>query len=349
MRPSAPDDLSTWLTDHLVPIWAERAIQPNLPGYVEYFNADGSATSRPDKTTLVTARLTYTFSHAHVLKPSDTTLHAAKHGLSFLLERCRSHDGSFRHSVQPDGTPIDARSDLYDLAFVLFALGWYFHATGERYVLDVADELMSFIERELTHPLGGFMEDTLGSMPRRQNPHMHLLEACHGLAEATSDPRWLKRADELVTLMTTRLYDSETGSLGEFFTNDLSPASGISGLRREPGHQFEWTWLLYHHARLTGDARARATADKMFAFGSRNGLAGSSLPAPIIDAVDRTGDIREPTKLLWPQTEYVKALGARVEFLNDKTALQQMNQHVALIFKLYLNSQTGFWVNQLDP
>jgi mannose/cellobiose epimerase-like protein (N-acyl-D-glucosamine 2-epimerase family) len=32
---------------------------------------------------------------------------------------------------------LDASSDLYDLAFVLFALGWYFRATGGRYVPDV--------------------------------------------------------------------------------------------------------------------------------------------------------------------------------------------------------------------
>ena len=86
----------------------------------------------------------------------------------------------------------------------------------------------------------------------------------------------------------------------------------------------------------------------MFKFGSQNGLGNSPLPAPIVDAVDRTGDIREPTKLLWPQTEYIKALCARVEFLHDKPALQQINEHVALIFKMYLNSQTGFWINQLD-
>ena len=348
MLPPAPDDLSTWLTNHLVPIWAERSIELNQPGYVEYFNVDGSVPTRLGKTTLVTARLIYTFSHAHVLQPSEVTLRAAQHGLSFLLDRCRSSNGTFRHSVQPDGTAIDERSDLYDLAFVLFALGWYFRATRERHVLDVADELMSFIERELTHPLGGFKEDTLGTMPRRQNPHMHLLEACHGLAEATSNPQWLKRADNLVGLMITRLYDSETGSLGEFFANDLSPVPGISGLRREPGHQFEWAWLLYHHSRLTGGSRVCATADKMFKFGSQNGFVNSPLPAPIVDAVDRTSDVREPTKLLWPQTEYIKALCARVEFLHDKAALQQMNEHVALIFKMYLNSQTGFWINQLD-
>ena len=33
------------------------------------------------------------------------------------------------------------------------------------------------VERALAHPEGGFAEDTLGTLPRRQNPHMHLLEA----------------------------------------------------------------------------------------------------------------------------------------------------------------------------
>ena len=102
---------------------------------------------------------------------------------------------------------IDARSDLYDLAFVLFALGWYFRATGERHVIGIADELMSFIESEMTHPLGGFMEDTLGAMPRRQNPHMHLLEACLALYETTGEARFSAAARDLLDLFARRLFD----------------------------------------------------------------------------------------------------------------------------------------------
>ena len=347
MVSNTPHDLSSWLTRGLIPLWAARVIRPGEPGYVEYFNADGTPSPRRGKTTLVTARLVYVFSHADRLHPTEQALGAARHGSDFLLNVCRGSDGRFRHSLHADGTAIDDRSDLYDLAFVLFALGWYYRATGEPHVLDIADALMGFIETELSHRAGGFMEDTVGSLPRRQNPHMHLLEACHALAEVSPDPRWLKRADNLVQLLRTHFYDLSTGSLGEFFDDDLSPSKGEAGKRREPGHQFEWVWLLLHHGRLTGDVSMRAIANNLFAFGSRHGFA-DPLPALAIDAVDPNGCPLESTKLLWPQTEYIKALIARSELLNDGRADHLLDSHLALIFERYLDPDTGFWVNQLD-
>src|SRR5260370_15710217 len=94
----------------------------------------------------------------------------------------------------------------------------------------------------MSYPCGGFREDPRGTMPRRQNPHMHLLEACLALAEATSDRRWIERAAALASLMRDRFFDRQTGSLIEFLSDDLRP-DAKRGVGREPGHQFERIWL----------------------------------------------------------------------------------------------------------
>src|SRR5216683_2363831 len=103
MVSNTPHDLSSWLTRGLIPLWAARIIRPGEPGYVEYFSADGTPSSRPGKTTLVTARLVYAFSHAYCLDPTEQALGAARHGLHFLMNFCRDSDGGFRHSVHADG------------------------------------------------------------------------------------------------------------------------------------------------------------------------------------------------------------------------------------------------------
>ncbi len=338
-------DLFDWLTGSLLPGWIVRACDPARPGYVEMLRADGTPDDGSRRSTLVTARLIYVFSHAHILGVPGA-LDAARHGLSFLLQQCRRSDGCFSHACTAAGEVIDGRSDFYDLAFVLFALGWYARASGEGQAIEQAEQVMAFIEGSLASPAGGFLEDTLGTLPRRQNPHMHLLEACHALAETTADPRWLDRAETLVRLMQDRFLDSATGSLGEFFTDDLSPAPGEPGQVREPGHHYEWVWLLYQHERLTGSTSARESARTLYAFAEA--ARGDAIVAPVVNAVDPTGAVLDDAALLWPQTEYLKALVARIEFEDDDAARKRLDDHLRLMCALFVDRETGLWVNQID-
>src|SRR3546814_14289476 len=83
--------------------------------------------------------------------------------------------------------------------------------------------------------------------------HMHLLEACLALHEATKETAYLDRAGLLLDLFRDRFL--VTGSLREFFTDDLRPAPGDAGRIVEPGHHFEWVWLLHRYGLVTGDQR----------------------------------------------------------------------------------------------
>lgn len=346
MSNRAPDDPQSWLTNTLLPGWIERAFDPGRPGFVEYLGPDGVAEAGDLRTTLVTARLTYVFSHAHVLGVPGA-LAAARHGLAFLASTCRRADGRFVHSCTTHGEAVDGKSDFYDLAFVLFACGWFAKATGDTGVLGMAGEVMDFLEGELAHPAGGFREDTLGTQPRRQNPHMHLLEACHALAAVSPDPRWLATAGRLVRLMRERMLDAD-GTLGEFFDEDWQAFPGPRGLIREPGHHFEWTWLLYHHDRLTGSSEARETARKLHAFGQRQVDAPANSSRLVVNEVDPAGRVLNGAALLWPQTEYLKALVARIEFEGDADAAARLEQHLRLMFLHFVDRESGVWVNQID-
>ena len=339
-----------WLREILIPAWIDRAVRPGHAGFVEMFDpADPARDPGSLRTTLVTARLTYVFSHAHLLDPKSEALAAAQHGFAFLRDACREGGkGRFLHSVREDGTPVDARTDLYDLAFILFAMAWYYRATQVDQALVIADEVIGFIESEMAHPQGGFAEDTLGTLPRRQNPHMHLLEAFHALAEATGQQRWLDHANAIVRLAREHLVDAETGTLGEYFTDEWKPAPGAAGLVCEPGHHFEWPWLLLHHWRLTGATQARHLAERLYGFATRHGLDdGSAGPLAAFDVFDRTGKVTASTKLLWPQTEAIKAFLAQIELLDDADAAARLDLHLASLFRWFVAPETGLWFNQL--
>jgi mannose/cellobiose epimerase-like protein (N-acyl-D-glucosamine 2-epimerase family) len=181
-------------------------------------------------------------------------------------------------------------------------------------------------------------------LPRRQNPHMHLLEALLALHVATGEKNWLRRAGAMVDLFKRRFVDRDTGALGEFFAADWLPAIGAPGNLREPGHQFEWVWLLYEYYRLSRDESVLADAGKLFAFGERFGIDGDGI---VFDGVDATGGLVAGTKLFWPQTEYLKALVARAEWKNDDAARAAISGHLALIAQHYLRPDGASWHNQL--
>ena len=105
MAASARTDLRSWLTDSLLPDWIVRAYDPARPGFVEYLAPDGKPELGEIRTTLVTARLTYVFSHAHLLGVPGA-LAAARHGMDFLTGALRQPDGCFVHSCGT--TPVIA-------------------------------------------------------------------------------------------------------------------------------------------------------------------------------------------------------------------------------------------------
>ena len=59
------------------------------------------------------------------------------------------------------------------------------------------------------------------------------------------------------------------------------------------------------------------------------------------------GELLTGSKLLWPQTEAVKAFAAQAEFFGDRNARALAEGHVALLFEHFLSAETGSWRNQI--
>jgi len=345
--------LRPWLIGHLCPFWLTRVSDP-AGGFFEELDAIGAPLARPRRNLLTQARLTYVFSHAYLLSGDPAFGDAAQHGVAFLMRAARAPDGGWFRSVSTDGATLDNTRDAYDQAFVLFALAWYFRATHDTVAIQLADATWRAMTERLGDPKhGGFFEEYVPGrpavkLPRRQNPHMHLLEALLALHVATGEKNWLRRAGVLVDLFKKKFVDTHNGALIEFFSVEWLPMPGGQGNLREPGHQFEWVWLLFEYYRLTRDESVIPYADALFVFGSTFGIDREGAAAGIVfDGVDASGTLVADTKLLWPQTEYLKALVARAEFQNDAAARAAIPEHLALTAKHFMRPDGANWHNQL--
>src|SRR5207244_12088074 len=155
------------------------------------------------------------------------------------------------------------------------------------------------------------------ALPICSNPHMHLLEAALAWLAIDDDPAWRGMADGIAMLCLEKFIDPRNGALGEFFASDWSPAPGVEGLIREPGHHYEWAFLLHHWAQLTG-RNTPAAARKLIAFADAFGLDAHRRVA--INAVLADGRIHDPVARLWAQAERIRAYLAHARSAADVAA-----------------------------
>ena len=353
-----------WLTRQALPLWSHAGYDDTAGGFVECLTLDGRPLLDRDKRMRVQARQIYVYSHAHLLgwtppAGGPSALEVARGGFEFLTRHYwRTDNGGFVFSATRDGTPADTRIEAYEQAFALYAFAWYHRASGDPDALSWATRTLAFLDAHLADPIhGGYFENPARDLPRRQNPHMHLLEALLVLYGATADAAYLDRARAIVDLFQNRLLDPATGTLGEFFGADWSIAPGTAGQIVEPGHHFEWVWLLQRYAEAT-HADTRHAADLLYRFAMTHGRDRAPGPAEglAFDSVLRGGaDGRlghgtslDDNKRLWVQTEAIKAQLACLEDGPDTDAAAHLEAFLERLFGLYLAVGHGNWQDHLD-
>ena len=344
--PSARN-IRKWLFDIALPFWADKGIDRQHGGVYEALNHDGSPADLDYKRLRVLARQIYCFAHASMLGwegDSDTVL---RHCFDTLTETGWHADGGWIHLWNPDGSVQDTRRDCYDQCFVLLALAWLWRAKKWPQAKIWAERTIAFMDTHLADPVhGGFFETTEPSDRRRANPHMHYLEAMLAWFEATGDPRYLNRAQHSVDLFRSYFFDAQTWSVTEHFARDWSPARDRAPMI-EPGHHYEWIWLLLRHARYADQPELREYCRKLYATSHAFGHARGT--DAVCDAMAPDGSSMVGTARLWPQTEALKAgLEARANGLpGDETLFIRM---LDVIFNRYLTVPVaGGWYDQLDP
>ena len=342
----ATDRIKSWLVDAALPLWSTAGVDDATGAFHERLTFDGAPVPGGTRRFRVQCRQIYSFSHAALLGWNPDVLEVARRAVVAMADTYWHADGGWMFTATPDGAVADPTRNSYEQAFGLLALSWYYRASKDDLALGLIDQTLQFVD-SLADPVnGGYLETPDGPLPRRQNPHMHLLEASMALYETFGDQGHLDRASTIVDLARRAFIDPDCHELGEYFTQDWQWAPGDAGAVLEPGHHFEWAWLLDRYATLSGDTSVCSLAGQIH----RCALAGPGLDTDTTIACDETnraGAIIKPTKRLWVQTEHLKAnlVGHRFDPPMDTDAAA--HRIVDAMFEHYLKPN-GVWQDQLD-
>jgi mannose/cellobiose epimerase-like protein (N-acyl-D-glucosamine 2-epimerase family) len=294
-----------WLFDSCFPLWAEHGLTP-AGLFPEVLSLDHDELDRETTRVRVQARQTYVFAEAWRLGwKRDVAAGLVEAGAGVLTGPALAPTGLPGRILKSDGSGLcDASADLYDTAFVLFALAEAARGSADAgRMMDHARQNLAALDRLAKDTArGGYAEILPAPAVRLQNPHMHLLEACLSLHRTDPDGGHLARAGEIITLFETRFTAGEGGLLGERFKPDWSVPDGDAAILVEPGHQFEWVWLLHTWSRLAQQPLPDAAA-RLYNFG----LSTLDAAGRACQEVTRAGELHDASRRTWPQTEALKA------------------------------------------
>lgn len=347
------NELTYWLYDKALPIWSAAGYDEVNGGFFERILQTGTPSADDNRRARVQPRQVYCYTAAGSDGWSGDWQRVAEAGFSWFERVYTRQDGLYGALAAPNGALIDDSFDLYNQAFALFAFAGIADAFPARHdeMETKASQLLSQLKATYAHPQLGFEEDTPQKLPLCSNPHMHLLEAALSWrAIATDKAPWMALADDIVELAMTRFIDSKSGGLREFFDADWAPFAGDKGRIMEPGHQFEWAWLLVRWGAPLNHQEALAKAKRMYEIGVTHGVCPSRNVAFMGLYDDFT--ISDPIARLWPQTEWLKASGILARYTQGEERsgyLRDAVRAASALQKFFKTPVEGLWYDKITP
>lgn len=340
-----PKPVLAWLKEKALPLWASIGWDQDADSFVERLCLRGVPLLNAPRRAMVQARQIYVYSVAHQYGWFPEGGELVARAVASMIRRYHEVDGAdgWAFSVARDGAVVDGRRDLYTHAFILLGLAKAFETTQDRAYIALADDTLSFLDRHMTSMHGGFVESLpIGDGPRRQNPHMHLLEALLALFDATKKSVYLERARSARDFFFERILQSDGSIVVEFFDDEWGPLGGPD-FSFEPGHHFEWMWLLDR-------------SEDLLRFGQRNALArlwetalhgGVDVDGKIFARATLGGATDRSTRL-WFYTEAAKAahvMSLRREQFDGPSSGYFLN---VMHDRFLAPAVAGSWIDEFD-
>jgi mannose/cellobiose epimerase-like protein (N-acyl-D-glucosamine 2-epimerase family) len=345
---AAADSGLSWLRKVAWPFWLEHGIDRRADGcalgFHEFLSLEDLRCAADYRRLRVLTRQTVVFSEA-LAAGMDDAAEAVELGLYYLRTHAFDKRGGYHWRFDLHGGIMDPKRDLYDHAFVLLALATAERVRPSSVLRAEALALDTYLHTVFPHPAGGYGESVPPSLPRRQNPHMHLLEACLAASEAFDDSPFLERATGIVDLFLDRMFQRDEGALPEYFDNGLVPHREGGLFIVEPGHHSEWVWLLDWYARrisAIGQTPREVVTEairQLNAFVDRFGIHPGT--GGLVDVLRSDGSVSSTGQRLWPQAERLKA-----EILRPDRQEARILQAFAVLEDYITPAPPGLWMEQ---
>ncbi len=266
------------LTENILPYWTSKMCNPAGGFYGRISGNEETDLSAPVGN-IMTARLLWTFSSAYRLfkdsAEAEGYLAMATRAKDLIISRFYDPEyGGTYWSLNPDGTPLDTKKQIYAIAFTIYGLAELNRATGDAKALEYAIKLFNSIEdHSFDTEKDGYFEaftrtwDTIEDMrlsdkdaneSKTMNTHLHVLEAYTCLYRVWKNSRLEERLRGLIGIFEKHILGPD-GHLRLFFDDDWNSGYDIVSY----GHDIEASWLIHEAALVLGDEAVIGRIEKL--------------------------------------------------------------------------------------
>lgn len=315
-----------WLKEFVLPLWMDQGIDRRNGGFHESLNLSTGTPEMGPRRAMVQARQIYSLRVALALgigSPDDVRPIIVT-GAKNLVKTYQQPSGSFLHSVDASGQPHNSTPELYTQAFALFGLAHAFSVEPLPEFKNAALKLMEYLSRERKIAAGGFSELQNGAIVFQSNPHMHLFEAAIAWTEADTDLIWKSLAGETLDLCLNHFIDSQTGLLAEHFDSKWNILKEGERFFFEPGHQYEWSWLMGRYQNASG---RDLTSVRLKLFENAEMAERHPIYKSVYDQVWSDFSVKSHTARFWPQCERIKCAAQLAHAASATEAMQALLQY----------------------
>ncbi|MCB1472430.1 MAG: AGE family epimerase/isomerase [Rhodobiaceae bacterium] len=338
--------LRKWLCELALPLWADRGYDRARARFAERLTFECEPVRDVPLRLMVQARQVAVFCDAERLGWMTGSGEPALAAAHSMIEDFQGKGdlGGWAFACDENGQVVDTTPDLYAHAFALYALSHCHRLDPTGPWLATARDTLAFVQSHFAHPGGGYLPALPAPQHLAQNPLMHLLEALLDLFEASGEDQFANHARDLASLAVTRMIDPATGALPEAFDGDWNPRAENLGNWVEPGHQYEWIWLLDRAERLLGGDHGDAI-DGLHRFAVAHGIDAAGF---LVDEVEPDGAPRKTSRRLWPHTEGLRAERLLARRGNPSTSTRVEAFARRLREGFLATAPAGGWVDRID-
>lgn len=373
------DLFEPYLQKQLLPFWLNHSQDLEYGGFLSYFDRNGKATEKTDKTLICQLRMIYTMSHCHRNGLGEgRCLAAARQGVEFVRRHFwDSEYGGWYWITDRSGQVLRDSKIMYGQSFGVYSLAEYGLASGDGLGLEYAEKTFDVIQRSAADcHHGGYWEmfnrdwslkagGVYGGDRKTLDVHMHLMEAYTALYELTGAPAHRRKLEQIIALLIDRMLHPQFGTGMAQFDAAFQPLPAILfqdvwGSDRaveEParpinntnyGHNIELCWLL----KLALDVLKTDVTDylpvirKMAAQAHQYGVdwqyGGIFVEGP------NDGPATQTLKEFWQQAEALTGFLDAVILFGERKYWDAFEQIFNFVWDKNINHQVGEWYALLE-